>query len=240
MLELQQRNTFFLFNFDQPKKDQERFLDPEYWHACERISGSAQGRGTTWFIRSRDIFGCDCALRHYYRGGFWAKFNKDLYLFSGSEGSRSFLEFRLLDQLYRAGVPVPRPIAAALTKNGFGCYRADILVEKIENARDLTALLRRGEISAAGWRKIGALIRQLHDLQICHTDLNAHNILVRQNEKEENFWLIDFDKCARKKGQQWKKDNLQRLRRSFLKEVGRLAIRFQESHWQLLEEGYRG
>ena len=37
------------------------------------------------------------------------------------------------------------------------------------------------------WQAIGKLIRQLHDLQICHTDLNAHNILVQQLENEQKM-----------------------------------------------------
>ena len=71
------------------------------------------------------------------------------------------------------------------------CYQADILIEKIENAQDLTALLQTQQLPNDVWQAIGKLIRQLHDLQICHTDLNAHNILVQQLENEQKCWLID-------------------------------------------------
>ena len=57
-------------------------------------------------------------------------------------------------------------------------------------------------------------------------------------ESETKFWLIDFDKCGEKSGNFWKEGNLQRLQRSFNKEVERMHIQFDEQHWQHLMEGY--
>ena len=93
-------------------------------------------------------------------------------------------------------------------------------------------------MSDAAWRRIGGLIRRLHDLQICHTDLNAHNILVQQFEAQEKYWLLDFDKCGQKSGDFWKAQNLARLKRSFLKETERMGIRFTEENWTMLLQGY--
>ena len=149
------------------------------------------------------------------------------------------VEFQLLTQLHQAGVAVPKPIAARVKKGKLGiCYQADILIEKIENAQDLTALLQIQQLSNDIWQAIGKLIRQLHDLQICHTDLNAHNILVQQLENEQKCWLIDFDKCGQKSGDSWKQGNLERLHRSFVKEVGRMNIQFSEENWAELLKGY--
>ena len=75
-------------------------------------------------------------------------------------------------------------------------------------------------------------------MQICHTDLNAHNILVQQLETEQKCWLIDFDKCSQKSGDYWKQGNLERLHRSFVKEVGRMNIQFNEENWAELLKGY--
>ncbi|QLB13660.1 3-deoxy-D-manno-octulosonic acid kinase [Bisgaardia hudsonensis] len=240
MLELQQNNCFFIFNFDHSKDNQTQFFDPYFWKKQQRIIGSAKGRGTTWFIQTKDLFSVNVALRHYYRGGLIGKLNRDWYHFSSLEMSRSFAEFSLLNQLFQAGLSVPKPIAARVEKNKLGFYRADILIEKIENAVDLTALLINNQLSLTSWQKIGATIRQLHNLQICHSDLNAHNILIQnyatQNEK---IWLIDFDKCGKKSGDIWKEENLQRLKRSFLKEVKRMNIQFSEQNWQNLLEGYQ-
>ena len=87
-------------------------------------------------------------------------------------------EFQLLNQLHQAGVAVPNRLLHELKKATLGiCYQADILIEKIENAQDLTALCKPSNYLMMSGKVIGKLIRQLHDLQICHTDLNAHNIL---------------------------------------------------------------
>ena len=238
MLEFQQNNRFFLFDFDENKAEQAHFFEAAYWQRQNRILGSAQGRGTTWFLRTDDLFGVNSALRHYYRGGLWGKINRDRYSFTSLQNTRSFAEFHLLNQLHQAGLPVPKPIGARVEKLAFNSYRADILTEKIENAQDLTALLQQTTLSEDGWRQIGQLIRRLHDLQICHTDLNAHNILVQQTDEQQKYWLLDFDKCGQKSGSFWKQENLNRLQRSFLKEVGRMNIRFNPQDWQNLSEGY--
>ena len=178
-------------------------------------------------------------MRHYYRGGLWGKLNKDRYRFSALETTRSFAEFHLLQRLYEAGLPVPKPIAARIQKGKLGiCYQADILTEKIENAQDLTALLQTQTLPKETWRQIGRLIRKLHDLQIFHTDLNAHNILLQQTEQGQKCWLLDFDKCGEKSGDFWKVQNLNRLKRSFEKEVGRMNIQFTEQNWADLTVAY--
>lgn len=239
MLEFQLKNDFFLFNFDQPLANQDLFFNPTFWQQHNRIIDSAKGRGTTWFLQTADLFGVNTALRHYYRGGLWGKINKDRYRFNDLNHTRSMAEFNLLNQLHQAGLPVPKPIGARVHKGNLGiCYQADLLSERVENAQDLTALLQYHALEPKQWQQIGGLIRHLHDLQICHTDLNAHNILFQQNESDNQFWLIDFDKCGEKSGSFWKDANLQRLHRSFIKEVERMHIQFDEQNWRDLLEGY--
>ena len=238
MFQFQLDNQFFLFAQTPTNAEKFSFFTPHFWQQQGRVTGSAQGRGTTYFLQSADLFGVNCALRHYYRGGLWGKLNRDLYWFKDLESTRSFAEFKLLHRLREAGLPVPQPIGARVQKCG-AFYRADLLSERIENAQDLTALLQQNQLTEQEWQQIGALIRRLHDLQICHTDLNAHNILCQQQEQgERKFWLIDFDKCGEKSGSFWKQDNLQRLKRSFLKEVERMKIQFEEKNWQSLVAGY--
>ena len=98
-------------------------------------------------------------------------------------------EFQLLNQLHQAGVAAPKPIAARVKKRQIGVFvtKQISLIEKIENAQDLTALLQTQQLPNDIWQAIGKLIRQLHDLQICHTDLNAHNILVQQLGNEQKM-----------------------------------------------------
>ncbi|MGQ0286889.1 3-deoxy-D-manno-octulosonic acid kinase [Pasteurellaceae bacterium 22721_9_1] len=238
MIELQHKNAFFLFSEPHyATGDYAQFFNPDYWQQQARILGSARGRGVTWFLHTQDVFGINTALRHYYRGGLWGKLVKDRYRFSTIEQTRSFMEFKLLHKLYHSGLPVPKPIAARVEKGLFS-YRADIIMEKIENAQDLTALLQQQTLPSAAWQQIGALVRQLHDLQICHTDLNAHNILLQQIDAQQKCWLLDFDKCGEKSGDFWKADNLARLLRSFNKEVKRMNIQFEPQNWQDLLSGY--
>lgn len=201
------------------KEPVQSVFDPEYWQAQQRILGSAKGRGTTWFVQMEDVA---AALRHYRRGGLFGKLVRDQYWFSGWEQTRCYQEFQLLHILIKAGVNVPRPIAARAIKTG-PYYRADLLSEKVANARDLVAILQEGPLDSEMYQKIGAEIRKMHDAQVNHTDLNIHNILIDNTDK---VWIIDFDKCHIQPGDYWKQSNYDRLARSFEKEVQRAGIHY--------------
>ncbi|MFA0229768.1 lipopolysaccharide kinase InaA family protein, partial [Vibrio sp. 10N.261.45.A7] len=64
--------------------------------------------------------------------------------------------------------------------------------------------------------------------QVNHTDLNIHNILIDENN---TVWIIDFDKCYQQLGNSWKQGNLDRLKRSFIKELNKRQIKWDESEW---------
>lgn len=90
--------------------------------------------------------------------------------------------------------------------------------------------------ASSTWFEIGATIARFHQHQVYHHDLNIHNIMQDDTGK---IWLIDFDKCAIKTGEGWKKQNLMRLLRSLRKEQQRVTdYQFEESDWQHLLEGY--
>ena len=213
-------------------EDVELLFDPLYWQKKNLVLGSAMGRGTTWFVKMQIIEG---ALRHYRRGGLFGKIISDHYLFLGWDKTRSLQEFKLLQHLSKAGVNVPQPIAARVTKKTF-CYQADLLSEKIPNAQDLVAILQSKSLPNTIYHKIGQEIQKMHQVQVNHSDLNIHNILVDKNNK---VWIIDFDKCAQQQGQHWKAKNLQRLKRSFYKELKKRNIHWHESNWQALLAGYQ-
>ena len=237
MSPIQQGNHYFLLNVSTKIAPKDLF-DIAFWQDQQRVIGQAKGRGITWFLQADDLdIGKNLALRHYYRGGWSAKFNRDRYFDRTLQNGRSFAEFEILRHLHNAGLAVPQPIAARVIKKTIG-YQADILLERIDYSQDLTALLQQTTLSAQQWQQIGGLIRQMHDLQVCHRDLNAHNILLQQQNERAKFWLIDFDKCQIQQGNEWKQANLDRLLRSFHKEKGRLQIQFEESDWQALMAGY--
>ena len=114
-------------------------FEPDFWQQQNAVIGSAQGRGTTWFVRGEKA---DMALRHYRRGGLFGKLVADAYWFTGWQHTRSYQEFMLLQKLAQGGVNVPRPVAARAIKSGL-TYQADILVEKVADAQDLVASGRR-------------------------------------------------------------------------------------------------
>ncbi|MFN3018092.1 3-deoxy-D-manno-octulosonic acid kinase [Vibrio coralliilyticus] len=213
------------------KEDPKQVFDAEFWQNAGKVIGSAQGRGTTWFVQTETI---EAALRHYRRGGLFGKLVEDSYLFSSWEKTRSYQEFQLLNTLIEAGVNVPRPIAARAVKSGL-TYKADLLSEKIPNARDLVSILMESPLPAEMYQKIGLEIRKMHDAQVNHTDLNIHNILIDEQDK---VWVIDFDKCFQQSGNAWKQSNLDRLKRSFEKEVGKSRIRSGNQEFIELKASY--
>ncbi len=220
-------NTTYWFDESLLKEPIEKVFDPQYWQDNSRVIGSAQGRGTTWFVETQTIEG---ALRHYRRGGLFGKLVKDQYWFSSWDKTRSYQEFQLLQTLIKAGVNVPRPIAAQATKIGL-YYKADLLSEKIPNARDLVSILQEKVLPESMYRKIGKEIRKMHQAQVNHTDLNIHNILI---DNQEKVWIIDFDKCSKQAGDNWKQSNLDRLKRSFHKEILKANIQVTENDIVLL------
>ncbi|AGH80464.1 3-deoxy-D-manno-octulosonic-acid kinase [Psychromonas sp. CNPT3] len=202
-----------------------------YWQKNNAIIGSAKGRGTTWFIQLEKLQG---ALRHYQRGGLFGRIIKDHYLFLGWSKTRSLQEFSLLNFLIQQGVHVPRPIAALAIKKRF-TYQADLITEKINEAQDLVSILQETTLDADIYKKIGQEIAKMHQAQVNHSDLNIHNILIDANKK---VWIIDFDKCAKQHGNAWKSGNLQRLKRSFLKEQKKRNILWSNNDWEILKEAY--
>lgn len=210
----------------------ECLFDLNYWQQQNAIVGSAQGRGTTWFIATAQG---EAALRHYRRGGLFSKLVKDQYWFSGWENTRSYQEFQLLAHLKQCGVNVPAPLAARAVKCGL-FYRADLLSEKIAQSQDLVSLLQHNALTQADYQRIGQQIRAMHQAQVNHSDLNIHNILL---DEQQRVWIIDFDKCTQQTGDHWKDSNLARLRRSFEKEQKKRAIHWQASDFEALLLGYQ-
>ncbi|TRX55271.1 3-deoxy-D-manno-octulosonic acid kinase [Thalassomonas sp. M1454] len=204
-----------------------------YWQERDAILGSAVGRGTAWFVKHPVT---DMVLRHYYRGGLIGKLINDSYFFTGIMNTRAAKEFALLNQMQAMQLPAPTGVAVKVTRNGLW-YQGDILIELIPGATDLVGLLTRTELPDELWLEIGRTIKLFHQKNIYHHDLNAHNIMVDSDNK---VWLIDFDqgKLMPKAGP-WQHNNMQRLLRSFNKEVKKLPVfHWHERHWQLLMQGY--
>lgn len=235
----QQGNVYCRYDSDEVSTFMPEMLNSDYWQAKNAIVGSAQGRGTTWFIATENAVGMmrNWVLRHYYRGGLIGKVINDQYLYNGIANTRAAREFSLLKSMRALGLPAPKPVAFRVIKYGL-FYRADLLSSRIENASDLVGVLSKHAINDLLWQQIGKVIKSFHQQGIYHHDLNAHNILIDDNDK---VWLIDFDQGEqRQKKIKWPEENMARLLRSFRKENNRIKnFQWREKNWQALLDGYQ-
>lgn len=237
----QEGNVYCRYNANAMDGFSPEMLNSQYWQNKNAITGSAQGRGTTWFVQydslnSTSKSNQQWVLRHYFRGGLIGKIIDDKYFFTGQEKTRAAQEYKLLNILQSLALPAPKPIAFRVTKKG-PFYQADLLSSRIENAQDLVAALVKGELAEDVWREVGRVIRRFHDAGIYHHDLNSHNILLDDSNK---VWLIDFDRGDQRDiSSAWQKANISRLLRSFEKEKNKLPVFYwTKDHWNMLLEGY--
>jgi len=187
-----------------------------------------------------------CVLRHYRRGGWMARWNKDRYWWTGVDNTRAWREWYLLQQMFAQGLPVPRPLAAHVSHAGL-FYRADLITRRIDDSHSLARLLgdtalrelflHQQSSPTSLWSQVGATIRSFHECGIYHADLNAHNILLKADGQ---CYLIDFDKGEQRTSQSdWQQANLKRLQRSLLKlKSQQSGFYFDETDWDALMQGY--
>ncbi|MCW8831361.1 MAG: 3-deoxy-D-manno-octulosonic acid kinase [Gammaproteobacteria bacterium] len=177
----------------------------------------------------------DLVLKQYLRGGMIAPLLGDRYFGLNRENTRSFKEFRLLHQLQTLELPAPVPVAASAERSGL-FFRAALVTKEIPNAQTLADQLMLAVLEDSQWQDVGRCIRQFHNYDVYHADLNARNILLSENK----VYLIDFDKGAfRYLGDSWKASNLARLKRSLLKFKSlNQEFYFDEDNWKQLLQGY--
>ncbi len=236
----QQGNTYCQYDANEMSEFHPAMLDAKFWQQEHLVTGSAQGRGTTWFVKYHHALTSTekhWVLRHYYRGGLIGKLINDSYWFSAQQNTRAAKEFALLATMQQLALPAPKPIAYRVIRSGF-LYRADLLSSRIENAQDLVAILSSQTLSHDVWKKIGATIKRFHDKSIYHHDLNAHNILINNSN---DVFIIDFDRGEIRLNNKndWQQANMARLQRSFIKELQQLKhFHFNQDNWKSLLEGY--
>ena len=211
------------------------YFDPGYWKNHAEVLPVPGGRGQ---VQRIGLAGQDWILRHFRRGGWMGRLTEDRYLWTGLIQSRPWREWHLLYDLYRGGLPVPRPIAAQVQRVDRWWYRADMITERLD-ASPLSLVLQGQDIPEGLWRRVGAQINQFHRAGIYHADLNLDNILV---DREMRVFLLDFDKGWRRKPRlHWQRANLRRLRHSLIKALGRYpGLMFGSADWKRLLDGYAG
>lgn len=187
------------------------WFDAAFWRGRGVLVGMAGGRGGV-FVVATPVG--PAVLRHYRRGGSVARLLGDRYLWTRQASVRSVVEYRLLKQLFKAGLPVPEPLGGRWQRDGL-YYRADLLTRQVPGGRPLSADLEASlsDMDLAG--RIGECIGRFHALGVFHADLNAHNILL---DETGSIALIDLDRGAILPPRTaWQQANLRRLHRSLAK-----------------------
>lgn len=205
------------------------WFDPAFW-GKKAAPVSAGGRGSAWFI---ELPGQSWVLRQYQRGGLVRKLVRSQYLYTGEKRVRSFAEFRLLQRMVAKGLPVPVPVAAMYNlKNGW--YSASIVLERLGGVSPMGSIIE--QLKDSDWASIGHTIREFHDQNVFHADLNCFNILIGAS----GVYVIDFDKGyidpKADRDTPWKHSQLTRLKRSLRKVLTNNLDR----GWRSLMQGYQG
>lgn len=227
------QNTHLIYNPEIIETVSPDLFDPELWRRSGKVKGEAPGRGTTFFVSDGSH---DFALRHFKRGGLISKLISDRYVWQGLSRTRAWCEWHLLQWMFEQGLPVPRPAAAHVVRQGW-TYRADLLTLTLPHCQSLAVLIRKQTLSDNILERTGQTIKRFHDAGIYHADLNAHNILVN---REGLIYVIDFDRGCHKSGNNWKKKNLSRLHRSFSKINQEIEkIPFPKEQWTRVIQGYK-
>lgn len=212
----------------------EDMFSPSGWPHAEPVTGllGSGGRGQTMFVGNVPR---QFVLRHFVRGGLIGKFVRDFYFWQGEGATRSFAEWRMLDQMATNNLRVPRPAAARYCQRG-PFYTADIITVRIPGVRSLSERLGEKVWGAEFWHSIGEAIFEFHDSGVYHADMNAYNVQIDEDGK---VWLLDFDRGRLLPAGAWQQKTLSRLHRS-LEKVKALdpTLNYRRKDWELLLEGY--
>ena len=209
-----------------------QWFDQEHWLNQGRLLGANSGRGSAWIIKSEHG---KWVLRHYFRGGMYAKISKDKYLWTGIDNCRAIKEFQLLQKLQEWQLPAPIPVAARVSKHG-GFYCNDLLMEQLQHQQTFGQLLTEEQQDPKRWQAIGSTIAHFHNHGVYHSDLNANNILLNDTKA----YLIDFDKGDLRTPQiKWQLSNINRLKRS-IEKISKKSCELElKAYWDSLYSGWQ-
>lgn len=228
-------NQFLLFDADAGLDVGVDWFDPQYLYQQDIVTATFKGgRGDALeFSKGDDRY----VLRHYWRGGYIARWVDDLYLWQGLARTRAWREWHLLAHLAKVGLPAPRPAGACVSRAGIG-YRADLITASLAGAVPLSSRIETEALASKTWYLIGETIRRFHDAGVYHPDLTVDNILL---DVDDVIYLIDFDKAEVRAGAaHWKRANIARLRRGFDKQCAlKPGLKFGDPEWESLLAGYR-
>lgn len=201
----------------------------DYWMQKKDSVLLEGGRGASVLFYEQ---GNKYVLRRYLRGGLMAKITQNLYFWSGIESSRVYQENKVLEYATAKGLPVAPCLGYCIERSGV-FYQQAIITQYVENTGTLASLLEQKELASELWYNLAKAIKNMHQLNINHADLNANNILLTQDNQ---CCLIDFDKAQIMSGAGgWSNANIQRLLRSLHK----LKLKhFTQDQWHIFMRHY--
>jgi 3-deoxy-D-manno-octulosonic acid kinase len=129
---------------------------------------------------------------------------------------------------------VPNPIAAHVHRLGF-LYTADIITTYLPDTRKLSAFIAEHDVPRDCWRRIGRMVRAVHEHGVDHPDLTAHNILL---DARGELFLVDFDNAYVKPPGPWQRAGVERLQRSLRKVAVETGTEYDAAAWAEIEAGY--
>jgi 3-deoxy-D-manno-octulosonic acid kinase len=214
------------------------------WAGAHPDADTMAGRGAVYSVPA-PVPGPDqrarWAVRHYYRGGFVARWLHDRYLAVGEP--RPFLEALASDTARARGIPTPAVVAGAVYPSG-AFYRADVVTELVPEAADLADVLfgdnRLALPAEDALTAAGRLVRMLERAGVLHPDLNAKNIVLHTHPEGPTDHLVDLDRCcARSAGVPAPAFPMRRrLERSLRKFEGRVGRYLPHGAWTALHKGF--
>jgi len=228
------RNGAILYDTAIIDQISERAFAANGWPVVEPVQGTLRsaGRGKTLIVSDGEH---EFVLRHYMRGGLPGRLIRDSYIWLGERQTRSFAEWHLLARLNLLGLPVPRPAAARYCRSGV-VYTADLLTKRLPGIRSLADRIVERPGDEKFWQSLGAELHRFHQAGVFHADLNAYNL---QIGRDDNMYLLDFDRGKIMPPGQWKQKNIGRLHRSLRKiKQADTRIHFSAANWNQFLEGY--
>ena len=139
-------------------------------------------------------------IRHFQRGGMIQKLIPDLYFGT----SRPLKELWVGYWARAKGVPTADIVAACHTRVFGKFHKGDLVTREIKHGKDLATYLKelgqpltKEKIleKRSVIKKVGELVRSMHDAGIFHGDLNLKNIILQPTDPQNiKGFLIDFDK----------------------------------------------
>ena len=186
---IREGGTHILYDGDSGTPFDPAWFDRESLGRMGAVTGETanSGRVPAIFFKAA---GEEFVLKHYRRGGAPGRVVRDTYLYRGEDRVRSFREWRVLADLRRRFAAVPVPFAARYRRSG-AFYTADLITFRIPGVRPLSRVLRERSLGGS-WRTVGEAIAALHNANVYHPDLNAHNVLI---DEGGGVYVVDFDKA---------------------------------------------